>query len=228
MTTDEAIKVLRARGRRQDHEIADHLAIQRSRCEADAALARAASAALAERDAEILRYKNALLTIANDHIGHVLVGDSNVVLDPTFAGNRFHSLWAFLWSDRPILWCVEVPVTSHPDWSRHESATRLKPPPTLPTILRWATRGLFPARNCVTEVVERLRACGIAVPPRMVSPQQLYDWLRSEGHHIHDFARCTSQRAHSRGVGTRGLLSPCACPECIESRGRTGPAPDDV
>lgn len=166
--------------------------------------------------------------VTGSPVSHVAIGDCHVVLDPTLEGNRFHPFAGYVVSDRPILWAVEVPVTRPPHWAPHKAGRHLRPPPTLPTVLRWASRGLIPARNCVTEVVACLRNCGVPVPPRMVSPQQLFDWLRAEGYYTYDFARCTAHDARSDRVGDAGSVQACSCPECVESRGREVSAADDV
>lgn len=106
---------------------------------------------------------------------HCSISFDGGVLDPRVAGDSF---WPFLTyiDDYPgLAWVVMVPLENSIDL---DDASIPGPKPVLPSLVRWIAFGLTPApRDCVSTVSRALRAGGVHVPKRVVSPKQLLRWL---------------------------------------------------
>lgn len=114
---------------------------------------------------------------------HVSIGHGLVVLDPALGGNSFWTLYDYAYRYPTLVWGYTVPVDNDPRLpDEEESPPRRKR--ILPTLLRWATGGLWPTNDCVQVVCRRLRAAGVHPPRRTTTPAQLWDWLRSEGYEL--------------------------------------------
>lgn len=114
---------------------------------------------------------------------HCAISDGEIVIDPSCDGEKMwgHALYAMRYPD--LVWCIEVPVHANMELARWQDR---RPKSAVPSLLRWLTRGLWPTKDCVQLVLSALRRGKIATPRRMVGPGDLFDWLRAEGHTIHD------------------------------------------
>lgn len=120
--------------------------------------------------------------LTQSDVVHVSFGDRDVVINPTHRRNQVWARTAYSNGAKGLHSVVHVKCEKTIDLARFE---RSSPRRYWPSVLRWATFGVTPANNCVTETVSALREAGLRVPRRMVSASQLLDWLREEGH---DFA----------------------------------------
>jgi len=78
-----------------------------------------------------------------------------------------------------LAWAVNIPLACPLSLNHYQGNG---PIPIWPTFIRWITGGRWPARDCVCVVVDALAASGIHAPQSIVTPANLWDWLRSEGH----------------------------------------------
>lgn len=115
---------------------------------------------------------------------HVAVADNQVVLNPALSGDQMYGLAWFLTEYPTLAWMVTIPGASV-DLRAH-AVIPPRPIRALPSILRWITGGLWPARNCLTVAVSVLRDAGIPVPRNVTTPGRLFDWLRQEGYEFTD------------------------------------------
>ena len=131
-------------------------------------------------------------TLSGSQMAHCSVGFDGAVLDPGIRGNRFWPFKAYVLA-YPTLICVfKVPVQHDVDLDRFRPGRK----PVLPTVVRWLTRGWWPWTNdCVCVALDCLHQGGVAVPVphRLVSPQQLHDWLKENRYERTEFQAPTPQ-----------------------------------
>ncbi len=121
-------------------------------------------------------------TLSRSPLVHVCIGDGSVVLDPNLLGNRYWAAIPFAMKYPRLAWCFEIRLPYPLDLEGADTA----PKAAWPSLLRWLTRGHTEADDCVTTTADALRAAGEPVPQSVVTPQDLFDWLRSRGHHLID------------------------------------------
>lgn len=112
---------------------------------------------------------------------HVAISDTKVVLDPGIFGNVYWEAALFSLKYPRLVWCVEIRGLRDPCLARFEEPLR-RTKVCLPTFLRWLTGFRCGARDCVTVVVSALRHAGESVPERVITPQDLFDYLKLRGH----------------------------------------------
>lgn len=111
-------------------------------------------------------------------------GMTEVVMNATLAkGVEFwpYSVWTRCPDKIGFVWSIKVPARRWPDLNRHEDPTRRR---VWRYILRWATRGRVPCDDCVTKVRRMLTEAGVETPDSIVTPGDLFDFLRGEGHDL--------------------------------------------
>jgi hypothetical protein len=137
-------------------------------------------------------------SVTRCELDHVSVASRGVVLDPSvLRGDTLYPEITYVKAHNALAWMIEVPCLT----KTYEQPTGLwqvchKPPPLLNrdprpktpirAFLRWLTRGRVYSRDCVTRVAGVLDEAGHAVPRWVVTPDHLYDWLRSQGHPQHE------------------------------------------
>jgi hypothetical protein len=123
-------------------------------------------------------------TLTCSDLVHAAVATGDVVIVPD-RRDGWHAwpLKAFMERYPGLVTAHVVPVArraiSHPPKERVN---------VLLSLAKWATFGLVPAPNCVTTVVWVMRAYGIDVPRRIVSPRQLDKWLGERYVKLSDWA----------------------------------------
>lgn len=134
---------------------------------------------------------------------HVVVAWRDQVLSANLVrltGNRqkVYDLDTYLWNVKGLQCVFWVSVTALP------------PPPVSSrggsmwaAALRWATRGLTNAHDCVSTSVGVLRMAGVAPPRGTSSPRQLHQWLQQQGY-AHDTFESHQGATHT----------PCGYPVC--------------
>jgi hypothetical protein len=146
--------------------------------------------------AGFLRRLQHLLT--REEFDHVSIASRGVVLDPSVArGDTLYAEITYVKAHSGLSWMIEVPTAQVFTSKRGSSGqTCPKPPPVLDVdprpktpvraLARWLTRGRVYSRDCVTRVVGVLSEAGVFVPRHVVTPGQLFDWLRGEGYTQHE------------------------------------------
>lgn len=110
---------------------------------------------------------------------HALIGDGQVWYNRGFGGSGYLS-WELL-ADHPVLAAVVI-IPSCPVSVQQESIyAKVR---VVPTILRFLTAGLFPSNDCVSHTTKMLQNGGVYIPWWVVTPDQLFQWLRSKGYTI--------------------------------------------
>lgn len=112
---------------------------------------------------------------------HVVIAGGGRVLTANLCrmtGNRAKvaTLAPYLWAVKGLGCVFWVPVDKCPTLTAPNKAASI-----YAAVLRWITRGLTPARDCVSLTCHALRDAGIAVPRRICSPRQLHRWLETQG-----------------------------------------------
>ena len=117
----------------------------------------------------------AVRVLTGSRLIHCSIGFEGGVLDPRFAGDSFWPMLRYIDDYPGLAWVVMVPLTR----SINLDAISIPgPKPMLPSLARWIAFGFTPApRDCVSTVSRALRAGGVRVPWRVVSPKQLLRWL---------------------------------------------------
>ena len=156
-------------------------------------------------------------SLSGSNLVHVSVGDGHAVLSPNLAGDRFHPFDQYVLTAHRLTWMLEVPCPAPASLAAIADA---RPKPILPAIVSRFTRGIVPARTCVTTARQALAAGEISVPRRVTTPVALFDWLRQQGFTLHDLADDDQDRRlperQDRGMGrpapgssARGRANPC-------------------
>lgn len=114
-------------------------------------------------------------TLSRSSLAHVAIGDDDVVLDPALQGDRVWPRLAFEQHFPTLAARFTLPAAQ--GFAIHDRHVDLRRKRVVPSLARLASRGRWPAHNCVSEVINVLREAGVAVPPRTVSPIQLYAHL---------------------------------------------------
>jgi hypothetical protein len=122
-----------------------------------------------------------IATIGRSHFVHVCVGSSDVVLDQMIDGPRFYATALFCMKYPRLAWCYEIKCPRKPDIGLAENCGPVK---ITRTLARRATRGLISSNDCVSTTSDILRDAGINIPKSVVTPDQLWDHLRSQGHEL--------------------------------------------
>jgi hypothetical protein len=126
-------------------------------------------------------------------LDHVSVASRGVVLDPHMLwGDTLYPEITYVKAHNALVWMFELPCLGRGGLWQHCH----KPPPTLArdprdktpirAFVRWITGGRTYSRDCVTRVIAVLREAGVNPPRWVVTPDDLYDWLRSEGYQQHE------------------------------------------
>ena len=113
---------------------------------------------------------------------HCVVSHDGVVLDPSLKGNRFWPVIQYVLRHPGLTHGYRVPASADPKLDDFEGV-EYDAPPVVPTLLRWLTRGFWPANDCVATTTTCLRRAGVSVPTWIVTPRQLSDWLWHRGYH---------------------------------------------
>jgi hypothetical protein len=116
--------------------------------------------------------------VSRSDIAHVAVGYDGAVLDQAIAGGRFWPFEPFLCYYPCLIGVFVVPIRTVPDLDRHYYPGRN---PIWPTFMRWWTFGRVQTRDCVCITVTILRDAEYIVPRNVVTPIQLYNWLKTQG-----------------------------------------------
>jgi hypothetical protein len=104
--------------------------------------------------------------------------------------NATHSkgvlFWPYdVWVRHPatfgFVWSIKVPARRWPDLNRYIDPT---PKRLWRYALRWADPEMYPFEDCTTKVCRMLAEAGVYVPERVVTPGDLFDFLRGEGHEL--------------------------------------------
>lgn len=137
-------------------------------------------------------------TLTRCDLDHVSIASRGVVLDPHMLwGDTLYPEIPYVKAHNHLAWMIEVPcVTTTYDQRGGLWQVCHKPPPSLNrdvrsktpmrAFVRWLTGGRTYSRDCVTRVVGVLEEAGHTAPRWVVTPDQLYDWLRGEGHEQHE------------------------------------------
>lgn len=104
---------------------------------------------------------------------HVAVACDGAVLDPGLVGDRLYAEAVYALISH---WTVKVDVTTprRPDLDQGYDP---RPRTIIPTIIRWASLGLVPARDCVSVCARHLRAAGLRIRNDVTSPHELALYL---------------------------------------------------
>lgn len=111
-------------------------------------------------------------------------GMTEVVMEATVAkGVRFwpFHLWVRATRQHGFFWSIKVPARRWPDLNRYDDPT---PKKLWRYALRWADPELYPFEDCTTKVCRMLIEAGVYVPDSIVTPGDLFDFLRGEGHEL--------------------------------------------
>ncbi len=135
---------------------------------------------------------------------HVMIGFADTVLDPSSKGCFFYDLESTI-EFYPALGAVfRIPFTYPIDlnYFRHLEG---KPLATWPTIRRWLQIEFGfnhgGTDDCICVVLACLRAGGLDVPMRIVSPVELFRWLRNRKF-VYATDRFSGFRIHARQLLT--------------------------
>lgn len=120
--------------------------------------------------------------LTRSDVVHVAVGDHDVVINPTLVRNQVWPRLIYEEKAHGLHSVVVIHVEHMAGLEQFEDGKKRGP---WPSLFRWLTFGLTPADNCVTVTLRTLRESAVPAPRRIVSAQQLLDWLRKEGY---DFA----------------------------------------
>lgn len=121
--------------------------------------------------------------LSRSPLSHCSVGQGEAILEPGYRGDLFWPVTAYVLHYPRLVGAYIIPAATV-DLDRLADSRQK---PVWPTVLRWATFGRYPARNCVTICVDALRAGGIAVPVDVTTPQHLFDFLARQGARYVDF-----------------------------------------
>ena len=117
----------------------------------------------------------AVRTLTGSELIHCSIGFDGGVLDPRIGGDSFWPILNYIDDYPGLAWVVMVTLERSIDL---DDISIPGPKPVLPSLIRWTVFGLAPApEDCVSTVSRALRAGGICVPKRIVSPKQLLRWL---------------------------------------------------
>lgn len=146
------------------------------------------------------------------HLGHVCIGDTRGMFDPTFSGDHLRD-WQWFISNYPTLQTiVEIPVPKAIDpreFPRDKRKTTLAGGLTY-----FFTRGRYPNRNCLTRVREYLAACGLVLPRTVWTPRDLYeDSIRRACH------ECVIDPAHAFYCGPARIAGPLDAVQGVQAVG---------
>ena len=95
---------------------------------------------------------------------HCAISDGEVVLDPTFRGNRYHSHIVYLEACQQIDRIIVVPLDRP---IQIDGFADPRPKTILPVFIRWLTLGYVrptAPRGCVETVLDVLATAGVMVP----------------------------------------------------------------
>lgn len=108
---------------------------------------------------------------------HVVIGDGELVLDPSPTEDRLYRFDEYLFNAPDIRFIARVPgffdLTGVPLRARRR--------PLLPLVLNCLTGGRFNAETCVTAVVRILANVGFDVPESVVTPADLLETIHARG-----------------------------------------------
>jgi len=124
-----------------------------------------------------------IAVLGRSQLIHVCIADNRVTLDQTITGPRFYDTLAFTLQYPRLAWCFELKT---PRPIRTELASSLGPVRVIRTIVRRLTGGAIESNDCVTATAMVLRDAGVPVPHNVITPCQLWDYLRSAGHTMID------------------------------------------
>lgn len=110
-------------------------------------------------------------------------GPTEIVMNATHKRVLF---WRYqFWTEHPsrfgFVWSIKVPARRWPDLNRYDDPA---PKSKWRIALRWADPELYPYEDCVTKVCRMLTEAGVYVPDNVVTPGDLFDFLRGEGHDL--------------------------------------------
>lgn len=112
-------------------------------------------------------------------LAHCSIGVDGAVLDPSIRGNRFWPFQLYIRHYPTLLWAVAVPMEGTPDLDAYPPDVSK---PAMPTVIRWLSLGRLHTDDCVCITSDVLRAGGVHIPERIVSPKQLFHWLTMRGY----------------------------------------------
>ena len=113
-------------------------------------------------------------TGSRSRLTHVSISFRGRTLDPAYVGNRLYATELFVTGHPGLVYGVEVPITSRPNFDQFDMGVKKTP---WPTVARVATFGWLTVDDCICNTTTILNQCGFYVPQHVLSPARLFDWL---------------------------------------------------